>query len=71
MVVKHLASVTGEPLSAQTSNVHTEIMLTIPSSASLTISNCSILVVEYFIEVSLNACTDLTVLVPIILCDTL
>ncbi|XP_018525225.1 arrestin domain-containing protein 3 [Lates calcarifer] len=72
MLVKHLASLTGEPISAQTSDVHTEIMLTIPSSASLTISNCSILVIEYFIEVSLCgfAFPDLTVLVPIILCDS-
>ncbi len=54
MFSKNLASVTGQPVSAHTSDVHTQIMLTIPSSASLTISNCSIIDVEYFIEVGTN-----------------
>lgn len=54
MVFKSLASVTGQPVNAHTSGVHTQIMLTIPSSASLTISNCSIVDVEYFIEVGAN-----------------
>ncbi|XP_039978782.1 arrestin domain-containing protein 3-like [Xiphias gladius] len=71
-VIKCLALVTGEPISAHTSDVHTEIMLSIRASASLTISNCSLLVVEYFIEVSLSSCAfhDLTVVFPIILCDS-
>lgn len=51
MVVKSLASVTGQPIDAHTSHVYTELLLTIPSSASLTISNCSILQVDYIIEV--------------------
>ncbi|XP_045891242.1 arrestin domain-containing protein 3-like isoform X3 [Micropterus dolomieu] len=73
MIFKNFASVTGQPISAHTSDVHTEIILTIPSSAMLTISNCSILEVEYFIEATLRvtAFPDLTVLFPIILCDTL
>lgn len=54
MIFKNFASVTGQPISAHTSDVHTEIILTIPSSATLTISNCSILEVEYFIEVGTN-----------------
>uniref|UniRef100_A0A671THV5 Arrestin domain-containing protein 3-like n=1 Tax=Sparus aurata TaxID=8175 RepID=A0A671THV5_SPAAU len=45
-----LNSSTGQPISPHTTDVHTEFMLTIPPSASLTISNCSILEVEYFIE---------------------
>lgn len=52
MVIKNLAYVTGEPVGAQASYVRTEIMLAIPPSASLTISDCSILVVDYIIEVS-------------------
>ncbi|XP_073323389.1 arrestin domain-containing protein 3-like [Pagrus major] len=69
---KTLSSSTGQPIRAYTADVHTEFMLTIPSSASLTISNCSILEVEYFIEVSLkvSSSSELTVMIPIILCDT-
>lgn len=52
MAIKTLACVSGEPVGAQVSYVRTEIMLAIPSSASLTISECSILVVDYIIEVS-------------------
>ncbi|XP_068560321.1 arrestin domain-containing protein 3-like isoform X2 [Cebidichthys violaceus] len=50
MVMKNLASVTGEPVSAHTSDVHTAIMLAIPTFAPLTISNCIIIDVDYFIE---------------------
>lgn len=39
-------------MGAQVSYIRTEIMPAIPSSASLTISECSILVVDYIIEVS-------------------
>ncbi|KAG8012097.1 Arrestin domain-containing protein 3 [Nibea albiflora] len=72
MAAKTLASVTGRPINAHTSDVQTEIMLTVPSNASLSISNCSILAVENLIEVNLcvTASPDLTVLFPIILCDT-
>ncbi|KAM8887566.1 LOW QUALITY PROTEIN: arrestin domain-containing protein 3-like [Spinachia spinachia] len=64
---------TPQVLLRQTSHVHAEILLAIPVLASLTISNCSILDVDYFIEVSLSvrASYDLTVLFPIIVCDTL
>ncbi|XP_054467728.1 uncharacterized protein LOC129101820 [Anoplopoma fimbria] len=73
MMFKNLVSVTGEPVNANTSAVNTGIMLTIPSSAPLTISNCSIIDVNYVIEVSLcvRASSNLTVLFPIILADTL
>lgn len=69
MMFKQLGWFTGEPINAHTSDVQTEIMLTIPSSASLTVSNCSILEVDYLIEVSLSVrgSSDLTVLFPIIL----
>ncbi|CAI5650569.1 unnamed protein product [Oreochromis niloticus] len=72
MVIKNLAYVTGEPVGAQASYVRTEIMLAIPPSASLTISDCSILVVDYIIEVKLHvgALDEVVVLFPIILCDT-
>lgn len=72
MVVEKLSSVTGEVVNAYTSDVHTEILLPIPSFAVLTISNCSIIEVEYMIEVSLSlrGTPDLKVLIPIILCDT-
>lgn len=72
MFSKYLASVTGQPIGPQTCDVHTEIRLTIPSAAALTISNCSILDVDYLVEVNLSvrAAPDLTVLFPIILCDT-
>nr|XP_046242921.1 arrestin domain-containing protein 3-like [Scatophagus argus] len=67
--VKNLNSVTGEPISPDALDVHAEFMLTIPSSASLSISNCSILLVDYIIEVNLkvSSAPDLTVLIPIIL----
>ncbi|XP_034396776.1 arrestin domain-containing protein 3-like [Cyclopterus lumpus] len=72
MVIKNLASVTGRSVRAHTSDVHAGITLAIPAAAPLTISNCSIIDVDYIIEVSLSmrASPDLTVLFPIILCDT-
>ncbi|XP_053181764.1 arrestin domain-containing protein 3-like [Scomber japonicus] len=72
MVQKSLMFVTGQPVSAHISDMHTEMMLTIPNTTPLTISNCSILKVDYTIEVSLSvrASSDLKVLFPIILCDT-
>ncbi|XP_034025998.1 arrestin domain-containing protein 3-like [Thalassophryne amazonica] len=72
LVVKQLASVVGQPVRPHVSDVHTEITLTVPSTAAFTISNCSILEVDYVIEVNLcvKASPDLTVLFPIILCDT-
>uniref|UniRef100_UPI0037E8BCCD arrestin domain-containing protein 3-like n=1 Tax=Semicossyphus pulcher TaxID=241346 RepID=UPI0037E8BCCD len=73
MCVKDLVSITGHPISAHTSDVHNEIMLTIPSIAPNSITNCSILEVEYVIQVTLCisfASNNLTVLIPIILCDT-
>ncbi|XP_019956340.1 arrestin domain-containing protein 3-like [Paralichthys olivaceus] len=69
---KNLASVVGQPIDAQTCDVHTEMMIVIPQSASFTIANCNVLVIDYVIEVSLRVrcASDLTVLFPIILCDT-
>eukprot|EP00064_Thunnus_orientalis_P017924 superscaffoldBa00003955_g18010 len=72
LIQRNLVCVTGQPISAQISDVHTEIMLTIPNLTALTISNCSILKVDYMIELTfgVRASPDLTVLFPIILCDT-
>ncbi|XP_077456877.1 uncharacterized protein LOC144074356 [Stigmatopora argus] len=71
LIVKNLVSVTGLPLSAHTSDFQSDLMLTIPAESSLTISNCSLLRVEYEIELTLcpRASPNLTVLFPIILCD--
>ncbi|XP_059192554.1 arrestin domain-containing protein 3-like [Centropristis striata] len=70
--IKKLVSVFGQPISGETSGVHTGIVITIPSATPLTISNCSIIDVSYLIEVTLRVkyASDLTVLIPIILCDT-
>ncbi|KAM7416463.1 hypothetical protein PAMA_018495 [Pampus argenteus] len=70
--LKNLLFLTGDPVSAHTSDVHTDIMLTIPYLTPLTVSNCRILEVNYIIELSLcvRGSFDLTVLFPIILCDT-
>ena len=54
IVCKTLVSVIGQPVSAQTSDVHTGFTLTIPPTETLTITNCSIVDVEYLIEVSTN-----------------
>uniref|UniRef100_UPI001A9A02EE arrestin domain-containing protein 3-like n=1 Tax=Gasterosteus aculeatus aculeatus TaxID=481459 RepID=UPI001A9A02EE len=50
-VVKNLTRVCGRPVGAHTSHVHAELALPIPTLASLTISNCSIIDVDYVIEV--------------------
>lgn len=50
-VSRNIASLTGAPISPYRSNVHTELMLPIPSTASYSIANCSILQVRYIIEV--------------------
>ncbi|XP_071396013.1 arrestin domain-containing protein 3-like [Centroberyx affinis] len=69
--IKHLASETGQPVSPHSSDVYTEMTLTVPAAVPLTISNCSIIEVDYIIEVRLcvRASSDLIVLFPIILCD--
>lgn len=71
MVSKNLASVTGRPVGAHASRVHAGIALAIPAAAPLTISNCSIIEVDYIIKVSLSTrlSANLTVLFPIVLCD--
>ncbi|XP_077572220.1 arrestin domain-containing protein 3-like isoform X1 [Stigmatopora nigra] len=71
LIVKNLVSVAGLPLSAHTSDFQSDLMLTIPAESSLTISNCSILRVEYEIELTLcpRASPNMAVLFPIILCD--
>lgn len=45
------ASMNGHPISPHSSEVHTELLLTIPSTMAYSISNCSILEVEYTVEV--------------------
>ncbi|XP_060893976.1 arrestin domain-containing protein 3-like [Labrus mixtus] len=72
MQFKKLVFMNGHPIRAHTSILHIEFTLTIPSFASPSIANCSILEVEHFIQVSLSAkfSSDLIVLVPIVICDT-
>ncbi|KAM4615877.1 arrestin domain-containing protein 3-like [Polymixia lowei] len=72
MHLKQLASVTGQPIRPHSSDVYSEIMLTIPPIVALTISNCSIIEVDYLIEVRLciKASSDLIVLFPIVMCDS-
>lgn len=71
MIFKWLVYITGHPINPRTSTVRNEILLTIPAGTLYSISNCSILELEYFIEVTLSArcASDLTVLIPIIICD--
>lgn len=45
------ASMTGHPISPPSSEVNTELLLTIPSTLPYSISNCSILEVQYILEV--------------------
>lgn len=61
----------GEPVHANTSDVHKELLLIIPTNTHLTISNCSILEVEYMIEVSLDVrgSSEVIVRCPIIIYD--
>lgn len=70
-VKKILVKETGEPISPNTTDVHKELMLTIPPTAMLTISNCAIVEVHYIIEVILDVrgSTRVIVLCPIVICD--
>ncbi|XP_056135846.1 arrestin domain-containing protein 3-like [Lampris incognitus] len=45
-----MVSQTGQPVTSHTSDVYCEIMVTIPPTAPFTISNCSILEVDYIIK---------------------
>uniref|UniRef100_A0A674P423 Arrestin domain-containing protein 3-like n=1 Tax=Takifugu rubripes TaxID=31033 RepID=A0A674P423_TAKRU len=51
LISQTMASMAGHPVSPHTSEVHTELMLTIPPSAPYSIANCSILEVQYVLEV--------------------
>lgn len=103
LISQTMASMTGHPIGPHTSEVHTELMLTIPPAVPYSISNCSILEVQYVLEVSgadrgrynalrysfivmskpfvmfcvpfqvslgVSASPDITVMFPIILCNT-
>lgn len=50
-----MASMNGHPISPHSSEVHAELLLTIPSSVPYSISNCSILEVQYVLEVGETA----------------
>ncbi|KAM9859032.1 arrestin domain-containing protein 3-like isoform 1-T1 [Aulostomus maculatus] len=71
IIYKTLASAAAAAVEPQTSDVLAEILLTIPDTTIATINNCSILEVEYVIELTLSqtASSDLTVLFPIIISD--
>lgn len=59
MFVKNLASVTADPIVGPSSDIHSELRLTIPTDSAATISNCRILEVENIIEVGrADYCTD-------------
>lgn len=59
VVAKNLVSLIGEPIGAHTSDIQYEFLLTIPSSAAHTISNCSILQLDYVVEVcAVERCSD-------------
>lgn len=49
-VSQTMASMNGQPINPHSSEVHT-VLLTIPSSLPYSISNCSLLEVQYIIEV--------------------
>lgn len=53
---KYLSSVKsskdGQPIDPNTTEVHCEILLHIPDNATLTIANCQIIDVQYYIMVS-------------------
>lgn len=55
---KYLSSVKsskdGQPIDPNTTDVHSEILLHIPENAILTIANCQIIDVQYYIMVSIK-----------------
>lgn len=51
LICQTLTSMTGDPIIGPNPEVHAEYSLQIPATAGCTISNCSILEVEYVIEV--------------------
>uniref|UniRef100_A0A8C5IBR7 Arrestin domain-containing protein 3-like n=1 Tax=Gouania willdenowi TaxID=441366 RepID=A0A8C5IBR7_GOUWI len=57
LLIKKMSSVTGRVVSAHTSE-HTQLAITIPTTGTLTISNCHILEVEYLVEVSTGQQTE-------------
>ncbi|CAL8248819.1 unnamed protein product [Merluccius merluccius] len=72
-LTQRLASQAGDVVLPYSSDVHSELTLTLPSNLPFTISNCAIMDVSYLIEVNLSVkySRDLTVLCPIDICDLL
>ncbi|KAM6965425.1 arrestin domain-containing protein 3-like [Aplochiton taeniatus] len=70
MYMKHLVTVTGDTV-IPSNEVSREMSLTIPSTTSLTISNCSLLEVEYILTVNLciKGSSDLILAFPFVMCD--
>ncbi|XP_076126031.1 arrestin domain-containing protein 3-like [Alosa pseudoharengus] len=60
----------GQSIGPNTTDVHSEIMLHIPENAALTIANCQIIDVQYYVMLSLkiSRSSDLEVKFPIALC---
>ncbi|XP_062399897.1 arrestin domain-containing protein 3-like isoform X2 [Sardina pilchardus] len=60
----------GQSINPNTTDVHSEIMLHIPENAALTIANCQIIDVQYYVMVSLSISrsSDLEIKFPISLC---
>ncbi|XP_067087553.1 arrestin domain-containing protein 3-like [Osmerus mordax] len=67
---KTLDSVTGEPVKSGTLQAYSEMTLTVPDT-SLSISNCSIIDVNYDVLVTLSPRRSwkIVVIFPIVLCD--
>ncbi|KAK7933706.1 hypothetical protein WMY93_004602 [Mugilogobius chulae] len=68
---RNLVTQNGEPINPNTSDVHKELQLVIPSNTHLTIANCAILEVDYMIEVSVDVrgSSEVIVRCPIIIYD--
>ncbi|KAJ3583102.1 hypothetical protein NHX12_034464 [Muraenolepis orangiensis] len=64
-----LDSKAGDLVGPHSSDVQSELTLTVPSDTPVTISNCAILEVSYLIEMRLSVkhSSDLTVLCPIVI----
>ncbi|XP_020776611.1 arrestin domain-containing protein 3-like [Boleophthalmus pectinirostris] len=68
---RNLVTQNGEAIKANSSDVHKELLLTIPTNTHLTISNCPILEVDYMIEVvvDVRGSSEVIVRCPIIIYD--
>ncbi|XP_067087402.1 arrestin domain-containing protein 3-like [Osmerus mordax] len=68
---KSLDSATGELVKSGNLQAYSEMSLTIPDTTFLSVSNCSIIEVVYtvLVTLSINWSSDVSVSVPIVICD--